>query len=62
MRDINRIDNLLKLLNQYWHEHPDLRLGQLIYNINRELTGSKDIFNIEDDTITDYLLKQIEIK
>lgn len=56
MRDINRINKLLNLLSQYWHKHPDLRLGQLIYIINQELTISEYIFNIEDDIIIDYLL------
>jgi uncharacterized protein YihD (DUF1040 family) len=59
MRDINRIDKLLDLLNVYWHKHPDLRLGQLIYSINNELTKSDDVFNIEDDEIIKYLLRKI---
>lgn len=32
MRNPKRIDEILKRLGDSWKKHPDLRLGQLIYN------------------------------
>ena len=45
MRDINRIEPLLKEFEELWKQYPDLRFGQLVYI----LTYDKDLFNIEDD-------------
>jgi uncharacterized protein YihD (DUF1040 family) len=45
MRDPARIDRIVGLLRRYWHQYPDLRLGQLIVNV----TGSSDPFYREDD-------------
>lgn len=63
MRTINRIDILLNDLKIYWKQpsHSDLRLGQIIYNINKELTGSEDVFNIEDDKIIEWLSKNLTV-
>jgi hypothetical protein len=33
MRDPERIDRILAKLGKAWHAAPDLRLGQLIYNL-----------------------------
>jgi hypothetical protein len=32
-RDPKRIDRMVGLLRQRWHEAPDLRLGQLVVNV-----------------------------
>jgi uncharacterized protein YihD (DUF1040 family) len=48
MRDINRIKPLLEELETLWKENPDLRFGQLVYNISQEIGYSIDIFYPED--------------
>jgi uncharacterized protein YihD (DUF1040 family) len=47
MRDPDRIDRILNKLYIAWSRNPDLRLGQLISNLN----NTRDIFFIEDDVI-----------
>lgn len=32
MRDVNRIDKVLKAIGDVWKQYPDLRLGQLLLN------------------------------
>lgn len=58
MRDPERIDKILAMLGEVWHKNPDLRLGQLIYNV------FSDPYYLEDDIfiqkIIDYY-KQFEI-
>lgn len=45
-REPDRIDGVLEELEDYWKEHPDLRLGQIIVHIaERERI---DPFYIED--------------
>ena len=57
MRDPNRIPETLKELEILWKRYPDWRLGQLIVNLNRELTLRDDPFYLEDDE----LLKIIKV-
>ena len=57
MRDLNRIPETLKELEILWKRYPDWRLGQLIVNLNRELTLRDDPFYLEDDK----LLKIIKV-
>ncbi len=62
MRDVNRIDDILKRLKLIWEAHPDLRLGQIILNAARRNavapeTGARDVFYIEDEE----LIKEIEL-
>ena len=47
MRNPNRIDEITEALREYWKQYPDLRLGQLIYNLNK--SGNRDVFFPEDD-------------
>lgn len=56
MRDINRIKPMLEKLGELWLLCPDLRLGQLLTNLNISAGMSNDCFFIEDDK----MLKQIE--
>jgi hypothetical protein len=52
MRDperIERIERICTALAECWSEFPDLRLGQLITNINC-VYKNQDIFFIEDNT------------
>ena len=55
MRDKERIEKVLKQIEEYWLKVPDWRLGQLIENV-KIYTGYKDLFFIEDDD----LLKLVE--
>jgi len=34
MREFERIDRILALLEAYWKKHPDLRIGQIICNMH----------------------------
>jgi len=47
-RDKNRISPLLAELEYYWKQHPDLRLGQLVYNVCAS-AGYPDVFYLDDD-------------
>ena len=47
MRDINRIEPLLNKFEELWKSCPDIRFGQMVYNI--VIAKGSDIFNIEDD-------------
>ena len=47
MRDINRIDDVLKTLSECWKKYPDWRLGQLFCNLQR--AAGQDLFYLEDD-------------
>lgn len=53
-RDPERIETVLEELEDYWSEHPDLRLGQILSNISQE-KGYKDAFYIEDDELVEEL-------
>jgi len=48
-RDPDRIDEVLEEVEEYWKEHPDLRLGQIIVNIAER--NVVDPFYIEDDEL-----------
>ena len=49
MRDQNRIRRIIEKLYGVWIARPDLRLGQLLLNIDSVKDGGKDIFYIEDN-------------
>ncbi|KKL53019.1 hypothetical protein LCGC14_2279640 [marine sediment metagenome] len=57
MRDPNRIKPLLKEIEAYWRNHPDLRLAQIISNANstyrsrQNLPLDNDAFYLEDDDL-----------
>lgn len=48
MRDPNRIPRILKKLEQLWIKYPDLRLAQLLVNMN---DGYDNIFYLEDNIL-----------
>ena len=56
MRNPERIDRILKLISVAWHESPDLRLGQLLYNF-ADFRG--DIFHIEDGVTETILIDSL---
>ena len=53
MRDISRIDSILKSVGDIWKNYPDLRLGQLLLNAVRDPM----LYYIEDDKLVDELVK-----
>jgi len=63
MRDINRIELMLKDLKVLWLKNPYLRLGQLLHMV--AVTGGwydNDLFYLEDDKMASYIKKAIEIE
>lgn len=63
MRDINRIETILKELSKYWKANPHLRLAQIVSNIGRFDHGVfPDVFYLEDELILSSLRKENEQK
>ena len=54
MRDPERIDRILKRVEEIWKANPDLRLTQLIMNA---LELDVDPYYIEDDTLEKKLIE-----
>jgi len=48
MRDPKRINDIAFALAECWSKFPDLRFGQLVFNIHRTY-GNYDMFNVEDE-------------
>ena len=57
MRNQERIPEVLEELEEFWKQNPDLRLGQIIANLNYEIMGGNDPFYLEDTDLLE-LLKQ----
>ena len=55
MRDGKRIPEVLKELEKFWKQNPDLRLGQIIANLNYEIMENNDLFYIEDTDLLELL-------
>jgi len=56
MRDPARIDAILSKLREIWMQDPDMRFGQLVYNLYWEMPETRkmgmtgiDMFYVEDD-------------
>jgi len=47
-RDKERIPEVLDGLEEYWQEHPDLRLAQVVVNIGKERGYGNDPFYMPD--------------
>lgn len=65
MRDKERIDRILKSVEFIWKNNPDLRFGQLVLNLYRELEGpleteSSRVFFCEDDKLEE-MLKNVNV-
>ena len=59
MRDIKRIDRILKLIEKAWKKNPDSRLGQLL--INTASSRFEDgVYYYEDDALEDDFTEWIE--
>ncbi len=50
-RDPKRIPEVLRLIEQVWQQHPDLRLGQLLLNHLRPVSHCPVLYAIEDDEL-----------
>lgn len=61
MRDPNRIKPFCDELAELWSNWPDLRFGQIMYNISKyvEIEHRKDIFYMEDDELIQILREQL---
>lgn len=59
-RDPDRIDDVLDVLETYWKENADLRLGQIVVNISQDIGLGDDTFYLEDDTVQAWLEHVIE--
>ena len=57
MRNPDRIPEILKELEEFWKQNPDLRLGQIISNLSYESMRNNDPFYMEDKDLLE-LLKQ----
>ena len=58
MREPKRIPIILKEIEKYWVKYPDLRLGQIITNLNTllsENTHETDLFYLEDARLVEGL-------
>ena len=55
MRNLDRIPEIMTLLQWGWQKVPDWRLGQLIENLKRYI-GVDDLFYIEDDKMIEKII------
>lgn len=60
MRPKDRIPRILENLEEYWKEHPDLRLGQILSNFSREIRNDSDPYYMEDWEFENLLSEKIE--
>lgn len=71
MRDPKRIKRILKLLEVYWTQYPDLRLGQILgnavppvrgHNLSGQPTATPgNIYNYEDAKFEEWLRQQVPV-
>ena len=59
MREIERIDRILELIKTIWKDNQDFRFGQLLINLG-VVEDSFNLWNIQDETIEEYLEKWIK--
>jgi len=55
MRDPNRIDEIVEVLREYWKQHPDYRLAQIVVNACQPSNPCPEVFYTEDDVLLDRL-------
>ena len=56
MRNPERIPLVLDAVRRYWEQHPDLRLGQIMW-----IMAEKDPFYFEDDKLFEKILSETNI-
>jgi len=60
MRDINRIEPFLEKLKLHWLKNPDIRFGQLIFNL---VSGTrKSMYNMEENEWLKIIQSEIDKK
>jgi len=63
MRNPQRIRQILGAIYLIWAKHPDMRFGQLTYNlysqfcVDKKRPVPKDFFYVEDDEFLEWLQK-----
>lgn len=65
MRDPKRITKILDELEEYWNNHPNWRLGQVMSNLSYELLGDNDPFFGDNDPFfieDEWLLELLKLK
>jgi len=55
MRDPERITETLEVLHEYWSMYPNMRLGQLLW----EITGDEPYY-VEDDVLIKMMQDELE--
>lgn len=60
MRDPNRIDKFCDELKTIWHQVPDWRFGQLIYNLILTQLTSGGVFYTEDEEMMKAIKEKIK--
>jgi len=55
-----RIDRILKLIEELWKKYPSQRFGQLVLNFACNRTGLNGVYNQEDDNTEEQLTKALE--
>lgn len=55
VRNPKRIPEVLKELEEFWNNHSNWRLGQVMSNLSYELLGDNDPFFIEDERLLELL-------
>jgi len=58
MRDLKRIDRILKMIEKIWKNNPDLRLLQLIGNC---FGYDASLYYVEDDKLEERLKKTYKV-
>lgn len=54
-KDPARIDSIIEKLTDLWKKNPDLRLGQMLTNINSSKNNSGDMYYLSDADLEKYL-------
>ena len=68
MREQERINRILSLVKRYWHLYPDMRLAQIIANLNAQhranakLPRDIDVFFLEDGDLEEQLRRSLSAK
>ena len=60
MRDVNRINEIIELLQKGWQKVPDWRFLQIIENLKRYMDVS-DGFYIEDDKLKEAIINYFDL-
>lgn len=59
MRDPERIDRILNLVDAIWQRYPDLRLTQLLLNAMPTGMDESQVYNFDDDRLEACLLQHL---